>query len=44
MRSLIVGTLLATLTVSPTVASGQAKAGSKAPEIDLPTLAGGARQ
>ena len=42
MRLPIVGALLATFAVSPAVASGQAKAGSKAPEIDLPTLGGGA--
>jgi cytochrome c biogenesis protein CcmG, thiol:disulfide interchange protein DsbE len=42
MRLFIVGALLAAVGMSPTVASGQAKAGSKAPEIELPTLAGGA--
>lgn len=42
MRLSIVGALLATLAVSPSVVSSQVQAGSKAPEIDLPTLAGGA--
>ena len=42
MRLLIVGALVAAVAVSATGASGQVKAGSKAPEIDLPTLAGGA--
>lgn len=42
MRLPIVGALLATVTVLPNVASGQAKAGGKAPEIELPTLGGGA--
>ena len=43
MRSLIVGVLLAAVAMSPAVVSGQAKVGSKAPDIDLPTLRGGAQ-
>jgi thiol-disulfide isomerase/thioredoxin len=42
MRLTIVRALLATVSVCPAVASAQVKAGSKAPEIELPTLGGGA--
>ena len=38
MRLTFVGALLATVTVFPIVASGQAKVGGKAPEIDFSTL------
>jgi peroxiredoxin len=42
MRLFIGAALFATVAVSPTVASGQVQAGRLAPEIELPTLAGGA--
>jgi peroxiredoxin len=42
MRLTRVGALLISVALFPMVASGQAKAGGKAPEIDLPTLGGGA--
>ena len=42
MRLTSVAALSAVVAVFPTVASAQAKIGGKAPEIDLPTLSGGA--
>lgn len=40
MRSLTLGTLLLGLALAPTLAHAQAQVGGKAPDIDLPTLAG----
>ena len=42
MRLISVGAVLAAIVAFPAVASGQANVGGKAPEIDLPTLGGGA--
>jgi thiol-disulfide isomerase/thioredoxin len=40
MRSFTLGTLLLGLALAPTLAHAQAQVGGKAPDIDLPTLAG----